>query len=238
MPLMRLDKYLSECTALSRSRLREIIKNGSVCVDDVPVRSPEQKLDSDTAKVTLDGKPVRYEKICYYMLNKPSGLLSATDDKKQKTVIDLFPAELRKKNLFPVGRLDKDTTGLLIITNDGEFAHRVISPKSEIVKTYRACTESPVDDADVEAFRQGIVLADGTQCLPAGLEKLPDGSCLVRVMEGKYHQVRRMMASRNMTVTYLERRQEGTLTLGDLPRGRSRELTEEEIAQLEGKTQP
>lgn len=170
MPLMRLDKYLSECTALSRSRLREIIKNGSVCVDGVPVTAPEQKLDSDAAQVTLDGKPVRYEKFCYYMLNKPSGLLSATDDKKQKTVIDLFPAELRKKNLFPVGRLDKDTTGLLIITNDGEFAHRVISPKSEIVKTYRACTESPVDDADVEAFRQGIVLADGTQCLPAGLK--------------------------------------------------------------------
>ena len=179
MPLMRLDKYLSECTALSRSQLRQIIKNGSVCVDSVPVTAPEQKLDSDTAYVTLDGKPVSYAKFCYYMLNKPSGLLSATDDKKQKTVIDLFPAELRKKNLFPVGRLDKDTTGLLIITNDGEFAHRVISPKSEIVKTYRACTESPVDDADVEAFRQGIVLADGTQCLPAGLEKLPDGSCAV-----------------------------------------------------------
>ena len=161
MPLMRLDKYLSECTALSRSQLRQIIKNGSVCVDGVPVTAPEQKLDSDAAHVSLDGKPISYAKFCYYMLNKPSGLLSATDDKKQKTVIDLFPAELRKKNLFPVGRLDKDTTGLLIITNDGEFAHRVISPKSEIVKTYRACTESPVDDADVEAFRQGIVLEIG-----------------------------------------------------------------------------
>ena len=233
MPLMRLDKYLSECTALSRSQLREIIKNGSVCVDDVPVRSPEQKLDSDTAKVTLDGKPVRYEKFCYYMLNKPSGLLSATDDKKQKTVIDLFPAELRKKNLFPVGRLDKDTTGLLIITNDGEFAHRVISPKSEIVKTYRACTESPVDDADVEAFRQGIVLADGTQCLPAGLEKLPDGSCLVRVMEGKYHQVKRMFAKVGHPVLYLQRVSMGTLTLDDsLKTGEYRELTADEIAAL------
>ena len=236
MPLMRLDKYLSECTALSRSQLRQIIKNGSVCVDDVPVRSPEQKLDSDTAQVTLDGKPVRYEKFCYYMLNKPSGLLSATDDKKQKTVIDLFPAELRKKNIFPVGRLDKDTTGLLIITNDGEFAHRVISPKSEIVKTYRACTESPVDDADVEAFRQGIVLADGTQCLPAGLEKLPDGSCLVRVMEGKYHQVKRMTAAVGNRVEMLSRSEFGAFKLPeDLPERSWRWLTAEEAKAVQQK---
>ena len=220
MPLMRLDKYLSECTALSRSQLRQIIKNGSVCVDDVPVRSPEQKLDSDTAYVTLDGKPVSYAKFCYYMLNKPSGLLSATDE----------------KNLFPVGRLDKDTTGLLIITNDGEFAHRVISPKSEIVKTYRACTESPVDDADVEAFRQGIVLADGTLCLPAGLEKLPDGSCLVRVMEGKYHQVKRMLASRGKPVTELKRLSIGELELDKtlLP-GEFRQLTEKELCSVNKK---
>ena len=205
MPLMRLDRLLSECTALSRSQLRQIIKNGSVSVDGIVITSPEHKVCSDTARVELDGKTVSYEKFCYYMLNKPAGILSATDDKKQKTVIDLFPAELKKKNLFPVGRLDKDTTGLLIITNDGDFAHRVISPRSEIVKTYHAVTETPVNDADIEAFRQGIVLADGTKCLPAGLEKLPDGSCLVRVMEGKYHQVKRMLASRGKPVTALMR---------------------------------
>ena len=140
MPLMRLDRLLSECTALSRSQLRQIIKNGSVSVDGIVITSPEHKVCSDTARVELDGKTVSYEKFCYYMLNKPVGILSATDDKKQKTVIDLFPAELKKKNLFPVGRLDKDTTGLLIITNDGDFAHRVISPRSEIVKTYHAVT--------------------------------------------------------------------------------------------------
>ena len=233
---MRLDKLLSECTALSRSQLRQIIKNGSVRVDGLVITSPEHKVCSDTARVELDGKPVSYEKFCYYMLNKPAGILSATDDKKQKTVIDLFPAELKKKNLFPVGRLDKDTTGLLIITNDGDFAHRVISPKSEIVKTYHAVTESTVDDADIEAFRQGIVLGDGTKCLPAGLEKLPDGSCLVHVFEGKYHQVKRMLASRGKPVTALMRLSIGGLELdkGLLP-GQFRQLSEKELCSVNKK---
>ncbi len=236
MPLMRLDKLLSECTALSRSRLRQIIKNGSVSVDGVTVKSPEYKVDSDAAIIKLDGKPVSYEKFCYYMLNKPAGILSATDDKRQKTVIDLFPEELRKKNLFPVGRLDKDTTGLLIITNDGTFAHRVISPKSEIVKTYRAVTEGGIDDADIEAFRQGIVLADGTRCLPAKLEKLPDGSCLVHVMEGKYHQVKRMLASRGKPVTQLRRLSIGGLELDNSLRpGEFRQLTEKELCSVNKK---
>ena len=236
MPLMRLDRLLSECTALSRSQLRQIIKNGSVSVDGIVITSPEHKVCSDTARVELDGKTVSYEKFCYYMLNKPAGILSATDDKKQKTVIDLFPAELKKKNLFLVGRLDKDTTGLLIITNDGDFAHRVISPRSEIVKTYHAVTETPVNDADIEAFRQGIVLADGTKCLPAGLEKLPDGSCLVRVMEGKYHQVKRMLASRGKPVTALMRLSIGGLELdkGLLP-GQFRQLSEKELCSVNKK---
>ena len=236
MPLMRLDRLLSECTALSRSQLRQIIKNGSVSVDGIVITSPEHKVCSDTARVELDGKTVSYEKFCYYRLNKPAGILSATDDKKQKTVIDLFPAELKKKNLFPVGRLDKDTTGLLIITNDGDFAHRVISPRSEIVKTYHAVTETPVNDADIEAFRQGIVLADGTKCLPAGLEKLPDGSCLVRVMEGKYHQVKRMLASRGKPVTALMRLSIGGLELdkGLLP-GQFRQLSEKELCSVNKK---
>ena len=236
MPLMRLDRLLSECTALSRSQLRQIIKNGSVSVDGIVITSPEHKVCSDTARVELDGKTVSYEKFCYYMLNKPAGILSATDDKKQKTVIDLFPAELKKKNLFPVGRLDKDTTGLLIITNDGDFAHRVISPRSEIVKTYHAVTETPVNDADIEALRQGIVLADGTKCLPAGLEKLPDGSCLVRVMEGKYHQVKRMLASRGKPVTALMRLSIGGLELdkGLLP-GQFRQLSEKELCSVNKK---
>lgn len=236
MPLMRLDKLLSECTVLSRSQLRQIIKNGSVSVDGAAVTSPEHKVDSDTARVELNGKQVSCERFCYYMLNKPAGILSATDDKKQKTVIDLFPPAIRKKNLFPVGRLDKDTTGLLIITNDGDFAHRVISPKSEIVKTYHAVTEGCVDDADIEAFRQGIVLADGTRCLPAELEKLTDGSCLVHVMEGKYHQVKRMLASRGKPVTALKRLSIGGLELDkSLLPGEFRQLTEKELCSVNKK---
>ena len=236
MPLMRLDRLLSECTALSRSQLRQIIKNGAVSVDGVTVTLPEQKVDSSSARVELDGRPVIYEKFCYYMLNKPAGILSATDDKKQRTVIDLFPPELRKKGLFPVGRLDKDTTGLLIITNDGEFAHRVISPKSEIIKTYHAVTGGVVSDEDIEAFGQGIVLGDGTQCLPAGLERLPDGSCLVHVMEGKYHQVKRMLASRGKPVMELKRLSIGGLELDkSLAPGEFRRLTDAELCSVNKK---
>lgn len=230
MPLMRLDKLLSETTAYSRSQLKQIIKNGGVTVDGRSVTVPEAKLDPETAVVTLNGETVRYRKFCYYMLNKPAGILSATDDKKQKTVIDLFPPEIRKRNIFPVGRLDKDTTGLLIITDDGDFAHRVISPKSGIIKTYHAQTTEPVSSEDIDAFRKGIVLADGTQCLPAELEALPDGSCLVRVTEGKYHQVKRMLASRGKPVTALKRLSIGGLKLDEsLKSGEFREIGENEL---------
>lgn len=230
MPLMRLDKLLSETTAYSRSQLKQIIKNGGVTVDGRSVTVPEAKLDPEMAVVTLNGETVRYRKFCYYMLNKPAGILSATDDKKQKTVIDLFPPEIRKRNIFPVGRLDKDTTGLLIITDDGDFAHRVISPKSGIVKTYHAQTTEPVSSEDIDAFRKGIVLADGTQCLPAELEALPNGSCLVRVTEGKYHQVKRMLASRGKPVTALKRLSIGGLKLDEsLKSGEFREIGENEL---------
>lgn len=232
MSEMRLDKLLSETTAYTRSQLKQIIKSGRVSVNGTPVTAPEIKLDPTGELVELDGERVSYAKFHYFMLNKPAGILSATDDRKQKTVIDLFPEEMRRR-LFPVGRLDKDTTGLLLVTDDGNFAHRVISPRSEIVKTYRAVTSEPVNDADVEAFRQGIVLADGTKCLPAGLEPLPDGSCLVRVYEGKYHQVKRMLASRSKPVIELKRLSIGALELDEklLP-GEFRQLTENELCSV------
>lgn len=232
MSEMRLDKLLSETTAYTRSQLKQIIKSGRVSVNGTAVTAPETKIDPTGALIELDGERVSYAKFHYFMLNKPAGILSATDDRKQKTVIDLFPEEMRRR-LFPVGRLDKDTTGLLLVTDDGDFAHRVISPRSEIVKTYRAVTSEPVNDADVEAFRQGIVLADGTKCLPAGLEPLPDGSCLVRVYEGKYHQVKRMLASRSKPVIELKRLSIGALELDEklLP-GEFRQLTENELCSV------
>ena len=167
------------------------------------------------------------------MLNKPAGFVTATEDPVEKTVMELLPAEMKHLDLKPVGRLDKATEGLLLFTNDGDLLHRLISPKKEVPKVYYARHEGTATEADVRAFESGITLRDGTVCLPAKLEPLGAGESLVTVCEGKYHQVRRMMASREMTVLYLERRQEGCLTLGDLPRGRVRELSEAEIQELE-----
>ena len=233
MPLMRIDKFISECGIASRKEIKQMIKDGRVAIDGVTAAAPEQKLDPEISRVSVDGNELSYAKFRYYMLNKPAGVLSATDDGKQKTVLDLVTPEMRKMGLFPVGRLDKDTTGLLLLTNDGEFAHRIISPKSEIVKTYHAVTEGAVDNSDVEAFERGVVLGDGTKCLPAELIPLDDGSCLVKVMEGKYHQVKRMLASRNKPVVKLERLSIGTVDLDfSLKYGDFRPLTDDELCRL------
>lgn len=233
MPKMRLDKLLSECGVASRKEIRQLIRSGRVSVDGAAAASPEMKLDPYKALVCLDGTKIEYAKYHYYMMNKPAGVLSATDDGRQKTVLDLVTPEMRTIGLFPVGRLDKDTTGLLLLTNDGEFAHRVISPRSGIVKVYHARTEAPVDEADITAFKEGLTLGDGTKCLPAGLKLLPDGSCLVEVMEGKYHQVKRMLSSRGKPVTELKRLSIGGLKLDKalLPGG-FRALEENELCSV------
>ena len=229
MPLMRLDKYLSDCGVASRKEIREIIRSGRVTVDGVAETNFARKIDSGSA-VALDGSALAYEKHRYFMLNKPHGVLSATEDRDQATVLSLLLPEHKRLGLFPVGRLDKDTTGLLILTNDGDFAHKVISPKSEILKVYHAHTRLPVNAADIAAFKQGVTLSDGTLCLPAGLELCEDGSCLVTVMEGKYHQVKRMLASRGKPVTALKRLKIGDLKLDEsLKPGEYRPLTADEL---------
>lgn len=233
MPLMRIDKLISECGIASRKEIKQMIKDGRVAIDGVTANAPEQKLDPDVSRVSVDGEEISYAKFRYYMLNKPAGILSATDDGKQKTVLDLVTPEMRKMGLFPVGRLDKDTTGLLLLTNDGDFAHWIISPKSGIVKTYRAETEGTVNEADVEAFKSGLTLGDGTKCLPAELIPLDDGACLVKVMEGKYHQVKRMLASSGKPVTKLERLSIGSVELDiSLKTGEFRPLTDNELCRL------
>lgn len=230
--MQRLDKYLSEAGVESRRKIKEVIRAGRVCVNGVVVTIPDQKLDETSAVVTLDGVQVlRGSRMIVLMMNKPAGCVTATSDSKEKTVMDYLPKEY--KRLMPIGRLDKETEGLLLFTNDGYLAHRLISPKHGIEKTYYAEHEGTVTQEDIALFAKGCVLKDGTQCLPAVLEKLGEGKCLVRVREGKYHQVRRMMASLHKPVNYLKRISEGTLELKDLPLGMSRELTTEEVEQLE-----
>ena len=228
----RLDKFLCDSGVGTRSQVKAILKAGRVLVDGKPERDNSRKIDPNTQTITLDGETLGGYRRVVVMMNKPEGFVTATEDKNDRTVMELLPAELKYLDLKPVGRLDKATEGLLLFTNDGDLLHRLISPKKEVPKVYYARHEGRAGEEDVKAFTEGLTLRDGLHCLPAKLEPLGDGESLITVCEGKYHQVRRMMASRGMTVTYLERRQEGNLTLGDLPRGQVRELTEEEINSL------
>ncbi len=227
----RLDKFLSTCGAGTRSQVKAILKSGRVTVDDRPERDGARKVDPATQKICLDGEALRLQKRRVLMLNKPAGFVTATEDARDATVMELLPPEHR--DLKPVGRLDKATEGLLLFTDDGDLLHRLISPKKEVPKVYYARHEGTAEEADVEAFRNGLTLGDGTVCRSALLQPLGAGESLVTVCEGKYHQVRRMLACCGMPVTYLERRKEGPLELGDLPRGRTRLLSEEEIHSLE-----
>ena len=228
----RLDKFLCDSGIGTRSQVKGILKSGRVTLNGVAVKDGSLKFDPATATVCLDGETLGGKRRVLLMLNKPAGFVTATEDKNDRTVMELLPAMYQHLELKPVGRLDKATEGLLLFTNDGDLLHRLISPKKEVPKVYYARHEGQATEADVQAFAQGLVLRDGLNCLPAKLEPLGAGESLITVCEGKYHQVRRMMASRNMTVLYLERRMEGKLTLGDLPRGQVRELTEEEILTL------
>lgn len=228
----RLDKFLCDCAAGTRSQVKIFIKAGRVTVDGSPERDAGRKIDPAAQSVALDGEILNRRGRVVVMLNKPAGYVTATEDRTEKTVMELLPESYRHLDLKPVGRLDKATEGLLLFTNDGDLLHRLISPKKEVPKRYYARHEGVAGDEDVAAFGEGLVLADGTKCLPAVLEPIGPGESYVTLREGKYHQVRRMLASRNMPVTYLERQQEGGLTLGQLPRGQLRELTEEEISAL------
>ena len=229
----RLDKFLCDSGAGTRSQVKVLLKQGRVTVDGKVEKDNGRKIDPAVQVICLDGETLGGKRRCVLMLNKPAGFVTATEDKTERTVMELIPAEYKHLDLKPVGRLDKATEGLLLFTNDGDLLHRLISPKKEVPKIYYAQHEGTADAADVEAFAKGLTLRDGTECLSAKLEPLGPGESLITVCEGKYHQVRRMMASREMTVTYLERRQESDLTLGDLPRGQVRELTDAEVNVLD-----
>ena len=228
----RLDKFLVECGVGSRSQVKNILKSGAVTVDGIAQKDGAAKVDPNTQEILYAGQALQGKRRVVAMLHKPAGFVTATED-KQRTVMELLPPELLKQDVKPVGRLDKETEGLLLFTNDGDLLHRLISPKKEVPKIYYARHEGQATQEDVQAFADGLTLRDGTVCLSAKLEPLGAGESRITVCEGKYHQVRRMMASRGMTVLYLKREQEGCLTLGQLPLGQVRELTPQELEALE-----
>ena len=229
--MQRVDKSLSEAGVASRKELRAMIRAGRVTVNGAVVRDPEARV-SETDELAVDGEKVRRGTVVL-VLNKPAGYVTATEDPKERTVMELLPEAYRRLGVVPVGRLDKETEGLLLFTNDGALAHRLISPRHEVRKVYEAEHEGEAGEADVAAFQAGLTLRDGTVCRPAALEPLGPGRSRVTLSEGKYHQVRRMLASRGLPVTGLRRVAEGGLMLGDLPLGGWRELCPAEIIGLE-----
>lgn len=229
----RLDKLLAGTGKWSRREVKALVRQGLVRVDGRLAASAEDKLDPAAAVVTVAGETIALHRFTYVLLHKPAGVLTATEDRKQPTVLDLLPPELRRIGLAPVGRLDKDTEGLLLLTNDGELAHRLLSPKYHVEKRYFARVDGELSAADAEAFARGMTLGDGLECLPAGLEVLPDRVCIVTLREGKFHQVKRMLAARGAPVLYLKRLSMGPLTLDDsLAAGAYRLLRAEEISAL------
>ncbi len=214
MNKQRLDKFLAgQLTSLTRSTARIAVRRGRVTVDGQAVRDPSVIIDADTAAVTLDGEKIGFKEHIYILMNKPSGILSASSDASRKTVIDLVPTELSRDGLFPVGRLDKDTTGLLLITDDGEFAHSCISPRFKVPKTYIATLDGDVTDEAVNKFAEGITLADGTVCRSAKLERIAKNVARVIITEGKYHQIKRMFGVVGLGVNALHRESIGELTI-------------------------
>ncbi len=233
--MMRLDKYLSDMGIGTRSELKKAIRNGKVFVDNICIKRPEEKIDPDKQTVVYEGKEISYQKMEYYMLHKPSGVVSATKDTKEKTVIDLIDG-VKRKDLFPVGRLDKDTEGLLLITNDGALAHRLLSPGKHVDKVYFAKIEGKVTEEDVVRFKEGLDIGDEDVTMPAKLEVLVSddiSEIKVTIQEGRYHQVKRMFEAVDKKVVYLKRLSMGNLILDDeLPLGAFRSLTEKELQSI------
>lgn len=233
---MRIDKMLANLGYGSRKEVKQLLKSGAVMIDDVVVRDAKQHVNLETQTVTLNGEVIEYKEWIYLMMNKPSGVVSATEDSVDETVIDLLELEDQVYEPFPVGRLDKDTEGLLLITNDGQLAHRLLSPKKHVPKTYFAVIDQEVTEADVEAFAQGVVLDDGYRTKPGELKILKSGirsDIKLTITEGKFHQVKRMFAAVGKRVVYLQRISMGPLELDEtLEPGEYRELTDEEVEKL------
>lgn len=235
--LQRLDKLIASQGRFSRREVQELIKNGAVKVNGITVRDRGAKSDDEKDIICVNGEQLDFQRFVYIMLNKPKGVVSATNDKNEKTVIDLVPKEFKGRNLFPAGRLDITTTGFVLVTDDGDFAHRILSPKNHIEKTYEARLAESVTEGQLEAVRNGIGLKDGTKCLPAKVTVLDDGEkplVEIKICEGKYHQIKRMFAAAGNGVIELKRTQMGRLTLDpSLKEGECRLLDAHEVQKIE-----
>lgn len=231
---MRLDKFLSATGTLSRSDAKKAIRKKSVLVNNVVANSAEMQIDPNKDEIVFLGKKIIYREFTYIMMNKPDGVVSATDDGRDTTVIDLISSDIKTDNLFPCGRLDKDTLGLILITDNGELAHELLSPRSHVKKSYKFKSAEPVSEEDRARLEKGITLADGYVTKPAEIELFENANeGVITLDEGKYHQIKRMLGAINNKIIYLERITFGPLSLdGDLKRGEWRYLTEEEIIQL------
>ncbi len=226
---MRLDKFFSEQKILSRKEVGEKLRRGLITVNGQTVKKGDVKIDENLDVVTLDGVVIPYKKYTYIVVNKPQGYVCSTDDPRDMIVTELLPPELQKLELFPCGRLDKDTTGLVILTNDGISAHRNLSPKHHVEKRYRFKVADPYSDKDAAAIESGITLADGYTTKPCKIERTGDTTGYITLTEGKYHEIKRLFGARGNKITALERVSFATIELGDLPLGQWREMTSGEM---------
>ena len=229
---MRLDRLIASQGQYSRNDVKKLIRQGLVVVNGETVKDSDLQVDCKS-EISICGKPFVYKEHIYIMLNKPQGVVSATDDRTHKTVLDLVPDELKRDGLFPAGRLDSDTTGFVLITDDGDFAHKMLSPKSHVSKTYIATLADPLSDEDIKILEQGITLKDGYECLPATINRLEKNNFEIIICEGKYHQIKRMFGAVGNKVLVLKRTKIGGLPLDiDLKEGFCREITQEELGEI------
>lgn len=241
---MRIDRFLCELNIGSRKEVKDLLKKGEITINGIKILRPEDKVDEMTAVVCYRGKQFRYRPYVYYMMNKPAGIVSATEDNRDKTVLDLLKEQLSAKgdkdlygipidDIFPVGRLDKDTVGLLLLTNDGDLSHRLLSPARHVKKCYYVETDLPISAEELKKLENGVDIGEKELTKEAETELLSERSCFLTITEGKFHQVKRMFHAIGLTVTYLKRVSMGSLVLDeDLAEGCIRELTEEEVNSL------
>ncbi len=234
MDKQRLDKFIaSQVPDLSRKDVGLLVRKGRVTVDGAVAKTADMKIDADAACVTVDGKEIAYKKHLYIMLNKPQGVVCATRDSLSETVLELLPPEMRRKGLFPAGRLDKDTVGFVLITSDGDLAHKMLSPKHHVDKEYYVRLEKSLCSEAEDIAERGMTLSDGTECMPAKITRINETECNIVLHQGIFHQVKRMFEAMDNKVIYLKRTRIGGVWLDvQLEEGQSRELSEEELAEI------